>query len=153
MDGTSFEALFAQADRMLYREKSIKGHRGLYQESPEPRALGMGEASPIPIPLCATQKITRKGADWQMDHIRFEPTSNGDQLQEHAAELLSALDHIFLSVVKLELDTGRAWLPRAGASRTGAPMTLTGIPISAFISPFWSRRRRRSCLPHSPSPS
>lgn len=62
VDGTSFEALFAQADRMLYREKSIKGHRGLYQESPEPWALGMGEASPIPIPLCATQKNNQEGS-------------------------------------------------------------------------------------------
>ena len=56
-----------------------------------------------------------------MDHIRFEPTSNGDQLQEHAAELLSALDHIFLSVVKLELDTGRAWLLQSRGQQDRRP--------------------------------
>ena len=56
-----------------------------------------------------------------MDHIRFEQTSNGDQLQEHAAELLSALDHIFLSVVKLELDTGRAWLLQSRGQQDRRP--------------------------------
>lgn len=45
-----------------------------------------------------------------MDSIRFEPESKGNILTEHTTELLTALDHIFLSVVKLELDTGRAWL-------------------------------------------
>ena len=84
---------------------------GVYIRNPQsPGLWGWGKLPPSRYPSVRHKKITRKGADWQMDHIRFEPTSNGDQLQEHAAELLSALDHIFLSVVKLELDTGRAWL-------------------------------------------
>lgn len=45
-----------------------------------------------------------------MSSINFEPASTGSILSDHAAELLAALDHIFLSIVKLELTTGRAWL-------------------------------------------
>ena len=45
-----------------------------------------------------------------MNILNFDPIDNGEVLQDHAAELLTALDYIFLSVVKLELDTGRAWL-------------------------------------------
>lgn len=46
----------------------------------------------------------------QMRNLCFDPPSGGARLPEGREALLLALDHIFLSVVKLELDTGKAWL-------------------------------------------
>ena len=56
-----------------------------------------------------------------MGYMRFEPASGGAVLSNYAGELLAALDHIFLSVVKLELDTGRAWLLQSQGQRDRRP--------------------------------
>ena len=59
VDGTSFEALFEQADRMLYQEKLKKGRGVSFQEAPEPGAQGKGDVSPFPLPnlpSCRTEK-------------------------------------------------------------------------------------------------
>lgn len=45
-----------------------------------------------------------------MYNMCFDPPSGGSVLPEHTTELLLALDQVFLSIVKLELDTGKSWL-------------------------------------------
>lgn len=45
-----------------------------------------------------------------MNTLIFTPSHSGRETSDFKEELLCALDHIFLSVVRLELDTGKAWL-------------------------------------------
>lgn len=45
-----------------------------------------------------------------MKDVIFKPKTVGYRLNNVREELLHALDNVFLSVVKLELDTGKAWL-------------------------------------------
>lgn len=59
-----------------------------------------------------------------MDFVSFDPVPGEECLGDHAAELLSALDHIFLSVVKLELDTGRAWLLQSLGQKDRRPVSF-----------------------------
>jgi diguanylate cyclase (GGDEF)-like protein len=56
-----------------------------------------------------------------MNPIRFEPDAGGALLPEHTAELLAVLDQVFLSVVKLDLQTGRAWLLQSCGQQNRQP--------------------------------
>ena len=45
-----------------------------------------------------------------MNTMVFSPAHSGQEKTDFREDLLSALNHMFLSVVKLELNTGKAWL-------------------------------------------
>lgn len=45
-----------------------------------------------------------------MEKVSFAPPHSGAMIENITTELVDFLDHLFLSVVKLELDTGKAWL-------------------------------------------
>ncbi len=43
-----------------------------------------------------------------MNTMLFSPVHNGQKKTDFSEDLLSALNHMFLSIVKLELNTGKA---------------------------------------------
>ncbi|MCI5690398.1 MAG: GGDEF domain-containing protein [Clostridiales bacterium] len=71
-----------------------------------------------------------------MNSLTFEPAPKGTRLPEHAAELLTALDQLFLSVVKLELDTGRAWLLQSRGQKDRQPYAFDWEEYIRFYQTF-----------------
>lgn len=79
-----------------------------------------------------------------MNILNFDPIDNGEVLQDHAAELLTALDYIFLSVVKLELDTGRAWLLQSQGQKKRCACEFDWDTYMNFYQAFRAGRSRET---------